>query len=213
MLISRTFDDVPAQQNLLVDFLIKSDVGFALFDLKLRYQAVNPWLATTNGLPVDQHLGKHLREVVGEISATVEPALQSLLSTGRPILNFRLEGAVAAKPKQRKEWVANFFPVKDKNGHVQQIAAIVTETFKELERRGRNLDSSTPHANGDLLRSWKEIAGYLGTCSKTVQRWERQYRLPVRRIMVNKGAVVFAFKSEVESWMRGQSRKADDQRN
>lgn len=208
MWIARNLDSDPAQQNLLVDFITKSDVGFALFDVELRYQAVNPWLATANGIPVDQHMGKRLREVVGEISRVVEPALQSLLSTGKPILNFRVEGSVVAKPEQRKEWVANFFPVKDENGHIQQIAAIVTEASEVPELAGSNPNYKNS-TSGELLRSWKEIAGYLGTCSKTVQRWERGYSLPVRRIMANKGAVVFAFKSELESWMRSRSSKAD----
>ncbi len=34
----------------------------------------------------------------------------------------------------------------------------------------------------DLLNSWKEIAAYMGRGVRTVQRWERDLALPVRRL-------------------------------
>ena len=55
---------------------------------------------------------------------------------------------------------------------------------------------------GPTLRSWKEIARHLGASVRTVQRWEREFRLPVRRIEARRGAVVFAFPTELETWLR-----------
>ena len=34
----------------------------------------------------------------------------------------------------------------------------------------------------DLLNSWKEIAAYMGRGVRTLQRWERDLALPVRRL-------------------------------
>jgi len=56
-----------------------------------------------------------------------------------------------------------------------------------------------------MLRSWKEIARHMGTSVRTVQRWENELRLPVRRIEARRGAVVFAFPSELDSWVRVRS--------
>jgi PAS domain-containing protein len=56
-----------------------------------------------------------------------------------------------------------------------------------------------------MLRSWKEIARHMGTSVRTVQRWESELRLPVRRIEARRGAVVFAFPSELDSWVRVRS--------
>ncbi|HEX6907757.1 MAG TPA: hypothetical protein VF154_14170 [Terriglobales bacterium] len=58
---------------------------------------------------------------------------------------------------------------------------------------------------GQMLRSWKEIARHMGTSVRTVQRWESELRLPVRRIEARRGAVVFAFPSELDSWVRVRS--------
>ena len=56
-----------------------------------------------------------------------------------------------------------------------------------------------------MLRSWKEIARHMGTSVRTVQRWENELRLPVRRIEARRGAVVFAFPTELDSWVRVRS--------
>ena len=53
-----------------------------------------------------------------------------------------------------------------------------------------------------VLRSWKDVARYVGTCVKTVQRWEDEFQFPIRRVNLNKGAVVFALRSEVDKWLR-----------
>ena len=58
-----------------------------------------------------------------------------------------------------------------------------------------------------VLRSWKDIAQYMGTCVKTVQRWERAYDLPVRRVQPGKGSVVLAFKNEVDQWLLNRTRE------
>ena len=58
---------------------------------------------------------------------------------------------------------------------------------------------------GELLRSWKEIAGHLGTSVRTAQRWEREFQLPVRRIEAKRGAVVFAYPGELKTWLQSRS--------
>jgi hypothetical protein len=55
---------------------------------------------------------------------------------------------------------------------------------------------------GQMLRSWKEIARHMGASVRTVQRWESEFQLPVRRIEARRGAVVFAFPAELDRWLR-----------
>src|SRR5690242_10956417 len=51
-----------------------------------------------------------------------------------------------------------------------------------------------------ILSSWKEIAAYLGKGVRTVQRWERELSLPVRR--PNNGKhVVIAFGYDLDRWI------------
>ncbi len=52
-----------------------------------------------------------------------------------------------------------------------------------------------------ILGSWKEIAGYLGKSTRTVQRWELELGLPVHRPVLSSHHIVMARKSELDSWM------------
>jgi TolB-like protein/Flp pilus assembly protein TadD len=58
----------------------------------------------------------------------------------------------------------------------------------------------------DRLDSWKEIAAYLRRGVSTVQRWEHEEGLPVRRHVHNKLATVYAFKAEVDGWWQSRGR-------
>jgi len=50
------------------------------------------------------------------------------------------------------------------------------------------------------LDSWKEIAAYLRRGTRTVQRWEREHGLPVRRLRHDKLGSVYAYKPELDAW-------------
>jgi len=61
----------------------------------------------------------------------------------------------------------------------------------------------------EILRSWKEISSYAGASVRTLQRWEREFRLPIRRIATKKGSVVFAFRSDLDTWFRARTQTAE----
>jgi len=58
-----------------------------------------------------------------------------------------------------------------------------------------------PVENPQILNSWKEIAAYLDRGVRTVQRWERDLRLPVHRIGAGKRSPVFASIPELKFWI------------
>lgn len=58
-----------------------------------------------------------------------------------------------------------------------------------------------PVEKPEMLNSWKEIATYLDRGVRTVQRWERDLRLPVHRIGAGKRSPVFASVHELKFWM------------
>ena len=53
-----------------------------------------------------------------------------------------------------------------------------------------------------ILDSWKEIAAYLKKSEKTCRRWEKSYGLPVRRLDDSSKAHVFAYKDEIDAWLK-----------
>jgi hypothetical protein len=67
-------------------------------------------------------------------------------------------------------------------------------------------------AQSELLTSWKEIANYLGKGVRTVQRWEQQFGLPVRRPNEKAKGIIHATRGELDHWLAGRwSRRNPDE--
>jgi len=66
-----------------------------------------------------------------------------------------------------------------------------------------------PH-NEPRLESWGEIAAYLRRDIRTVQRWERFHGLPVRRLVIGKQGQVYAYRSELDAWVRKRQPGLDE---
>ena len=65
--------------------------------------------------------------------------------------------------------------------------------------------------NGDKLDSWKEIAAFLGREVRTAQRWEKQEGLPVHRHHHDKLGTVYAYRSELEGWLKQRQQQPAEQ--
>src|SRR5258708_11344832 len=68
-----------------------------------------------------------------------------------------------------------------------------------------------PDSNERRLESWGEIATYLRRDIRTVQRWEHDYGLPVRRLVIGKMGQVYAYRSELDAWVRKRQPIAGDE--
>ena len=55
------------------------------------------------------------------------------------------------------------------------------------------------------LEGWKAIAAYLGREVRTVQRWEREQKLPVHRLIHNSTGTVYADTGELDAWWARRS--------
>jgi len=66
------------------------------------------------------------------------------------------------------------------------------------------MSTSVAAQQTELLTSWKEIASYLGKGVRTVQRWEQQFGLPVRRPNERIKGIVRATRQELDEWLNTQ---------
>lgn len=55
--------------------------------------------------------------------------------------------------------------------------------------------------NAAVLTSWKDIARYMGKGVRTVQRWEQDFGLPVRRPLGSNKKAVLARPRELDAWV------------
>jgi hypothetical protein len=72
--------------------------------------------------------------------------------------------------------------------------------------RGIFMAASEPVPRHDLkapiLNSWKEIATYLGRGVRTVQRYEHEFHLPVRRVGTKSRKSVVALSHDLDVWLK-----------
>ncbi|MGH7752740.1 MAG: PAS domain-containing protein, partial [Gemmatimonadales bacterium] len=99
----------------------------AILDRELRYVQLNETLAAMNGLSVQAHLGRPVREVLPALAPVVEPILQQILATGEPALNIEVSGETPAQPGATRHWLASYFPLPGHGGRPAGIGAIVVE--------------------------------------------------------------------------------------
>ncbi|MER5386395.1 SpoIIE family protein phosphatase [Streptomyces sp. NPDC002688] len=132
----------------------QSPIGLALMDPDLRYLMVNPALERIDGIPAEDHIGRHLRETLPFPDVdTVESALRQVLTTGTPLLDQYHVGRPPADPDHEHAWSLSFYRLEDPGGRVLGAAASVVDVTErhraaaEADRARRRLaliaDAST----------------------------------------------------------------------
>src|SRR5215472_3876738 len=56
-------------------------------------------------------------------------------------------------------------------------------------------------SRSEILNSWKEVAQYLGRGVRTVQRWEHELGLPVRRPRGKSRSPIMALREDLDLWV------------
>ena len=110
--------------QLLTAFLNSSVIGIAIFDKKLRFEAVNDALAGMLGISPDVHSGKSVRKVIGRTAARLEPVLRRVFSEGRHVPSFEITAAVPLK-NPPVGWTQAAFPIKNASGTVTKAGVII----------------------------------------------------------------------------------------
>jgi PAS domain S-box-containing protein len=87
-------------------------IGLNFLDRNLRFVRINQRLADINGLPIEAHIGRTVREVLPDLADTAEQLLQPILETGAPLLNVEIHGETPAQPGVKRTWLEHFLPLK-----------------------------------------------------------------------------------------------------
>jgi PAS domain S-box-containing protein len=130
----------------------RAPIGLAVFDREGRFKRVNERLAQINGLPVEAHLGKTLREVIPFMAEECEALAQRVFATGEAVLDYELRGETAAHPGVKRFWNEHWLPLKDDAGQVWGINVVVEdvterkrmEAIRRREQEFRTLVERSP---------------------------------------------------------------------
>jgi len=137
-------------------------VGLAYFSPDGRFERVNPALATINGWPAEQHLGRTIEEVLGpEDGARIAGFVREVMVSGRAVVDQEITLAdPGAGPEGVRYFEASYFPVLvEGEGEPAGVGAVVREVTErhraESERRRLLKEAVTAraHAEAALLRA------------------------------------------------------------
>ena len=105
-----------------------ASLGFAVLDRQLRFVRVGDRLADINGVPVAEHLGRRVHDVLPGLAAQAEAALRHVLETGAALRDVEFSGETPAEPGVVRHWVEHWVPIRDERGEIVAVSALVEET-------------------------------------------------------------------------------------
>ena len=126
--------------------------GLAFFDTDLRFVRINDALAEINGLPVADHVGRTVHEVLPDMDSRVPHDLALVLRSGKPV-RAEAAGQTPAEPGVMRYWLVDYYPVSAPGGRALGIGAVVLEIterkraearLSESEERFRTLANTIP---------------------------------------------------------------------
>jgi PAS domain S-box-containing protein len=143
---------------LLDTIFTHAPTGLTFLDTEFRYVRINEALAAMNGLPVEAHIGRSVREVLPTLADPVEAIYRQILATGEAVADVEVIEERAAEVGGRRIWQASYYPVRLPGGELAGIGIVandVTETraasdaLRESEARAQALLASEQMARLD----------------------------------------------------------------
>jgi PAS domain S-box-containing protein len=125
-------------------------VGLCVLDADLRYVRINELLAEINGLSVEAHVGRTVREVVPKLADFLEPRMREVIRTGQPVLGLELRGETAARAGVERIWVETWYPLTALDGRVIGINVAAEEVTEQRRLQTQLVEAQRLEAVGRL---------------------------------------------------------------
>ncbi len=124
--------DTESLQTIVRTLEERAPIGVGLVDRDLCIRRVNACLATIGGRSVEEHLGRHVSEILPGLAHLVVPQLERVLATGEPSLGGEIVGRIDERDAADRCWRAEFHPLARAGGSPWGVLAIVSEITAEI---------------------------------------------------------------------------------
>lgn len=165
---------------LLETSLANAPIGFAFFDRTHRYIRVNETLARLNCIPIEDHLGRKLSELLPLIAPHVDPLIDQVFTTRCSIENLEITTHLPPSPEVMAHWLMSLYPVTDPQGAPIYVGVVLVditdrkraeEALRQSEARFRVMAETLPdilftcQANGAIDYINQRFNDYTGVQS------------------------------------------------
>jgi PAS domain S-box-containing protein len=99
--------------------------GLAIVDTRHRFVRVNPAMAQMDGVPVDEHAGRPVEDVLPALAAQLRPILRRVLDDGETLIAEELLGRTRGDPDRERRWATSWFPMLGDDGAVHAAAGML----------------------------------------------------------------------------------------
>ena len=115
-------------------------LGLCLMDTDLRFVRINETLAAINGVPVSEHIGKSLWEILPSMAPDLEPIYRRVIETGQPALDIEVHGTTLTQPQIERDWLVSYYPITTNEGVILGVGNVVRDItqHKRAEEALRN---------------------------------------------------------------------------
>lgn len=122
-------------------------VGLCCLDTSLRYVHINEWLAAINGLTVEEHLGRTIRDVFPDVAAGVEKQMRKVIETGEPVIGGTVEAETPAQPGQKRTFLHSYYARRSEDNAVIGLSCCVQDITerRRAEEQTRKLRAQLAH--------------------------------------------------------------------
>jgi PAS domain S-box-containing protein len=122
----RTEEDV--QHLLEIGALYDSaPVALCVLDTQGRYLRVNRRMAEVVGVPISQHIGRSVYDVIPGLADKVQTILDQVSETGQPLRDGEISGTTVGQPATERTALLHMLPLKDSKGEVVAVSVAVQE--------------------------------------------------------------------------------------
>ncbi|HET7893546.1 MAG TPA: sigma 54-interacting transcriptional regulator [Candidatus Sulfotelmatobacter sp.] len=169
-------------EKLLAAYFSSSTIGLCVLDSSLRYLAINSTLAKMDGVSAADHIGKTVREVLGDAAGVIESGVQRVLATGEPVTHHEVSGTLPTRT-EAGHWIEHYFPIKDESEKVRRIAVVVIEVTEQ-----KKLEQSLKDVDGKLGKQSERLQMLLDISQILASNWNLQQVFPrisarIRRLL------------------------------
>lgn len=155
-------------------------IGLNVLDTNFRFVRINQRLADINGLPIEAHIGRSVRELLPDVADAAEQLLRIVLETGSPLLNVEITGETPAQPGIQRTWLENFLPLKD-GDRIIGISTVCEEITDRkqaqlaLQRLNSELEQRIAERTADLTATNEQLLVALAEQQQLQQKTEDLY--------------------------------------
>ena len=125
-------DELSRANSLLENLYSTSPAGLSLHDRDFRYLRINQALADINGFSIEEHIGKTVSEIVPQLATKIEPILQQVIETDRPVSNVQIQGTTPVAPNLTRYWSISCYPV-DLLDEKKGIGSVIIDITEQIE--------------------------------------------------------------------------------